>query len=103
MRHSFAYASARAPRRLATAARSTFGDACAPGITFLLMSAVETIPHRTASAICVLSPNGRDRRWHVGLRVHGQGALERIQEDRLHDVAAAARPAARRHRGTQHR
>ena len=27
----------------------------------------------------------------LGLRVHGQGPLERVQEDRVHDVAAAAR------------
>src|SRR2546425_3065359 len=104
MSHVFAYASARAWSRLATATSSTFGDAWAPGITFRLMFAVETIPHLTASAICVLSPNAgssRDRRWHVGLRVHGQGALERVQEDRVHDVAAAARASAGRHRRTQ--
>ena len=31
-----------------------------------------------------------DRRRHARLRVHGQGALERLQDARLHDVAAAA-------------
>src|SRR3954469_24421465 len=47
MPHSLAYSSARSWVRLATATRSTFSDAFAPGITFRLMSAVETIPHRT--------------------------------------------------------
>src|SRR6266536_4186949 len=45
MPHSRAYSSARDCSRLATATRSTFGDAFAPGITFRLMSAVEMIPH----------------------------------------------------------
>src|SRR5207253_11497290 len=90
--HSLAYSSARAWSRLATATSSTAGDACAPGITFRLMSAVEMIPHLTASATLtplrawsdrtsVVSPRDRDRCWHAGLRVHGQGAFERVQED----------------------
>src|SRR3954452_7409898 len=105
MPHSFAYSSARACVRLATAKRSTFGDSFAPGITFRLMSAVETIPHRTGSANapvlslveqrCVLSRNDRHRRRDARVRVHGQGALERVPEDRVHDVAAAARAEAR--------
>ena len=33
-----------------------------------------------------------DRRRDARLRLHGQGALERVPEDRLHDLAAAARP-----------
>src|SRR5438552_2510911 len=40
-----AYSSARAWSRLATARRSTRGDACAPGISLRLMLAVEMIPH----------------------------------------------------------
>src|SRR5262245_57082213 len=44
MSHVFAYSSARCRSRLATATRSTFSDACAPGITFRLMSAVDTMP-----------------------------------------------------------
>src|SRR5947209_10487881 len=97
--HVFAYSSARAWSRLATATRSTFGDACAPGITFRLMSAVEMIPHFTGSVfgMYVVSRHGRDRHRDAGLRVHGQGALERVQDDRVHDVAAAARAEARRH------
>ena len=31
-----------------------------------------------------------DRRRHARLRVHGQGPLERVQDARLHDLAAAA-------------
>src|SRR5207237_1438729 len=83
--------SARSLSRLATATRSTFSDACIPGITFRLMSAVETIRQVTRSAIRVLSRNGGDRRWHARLRVHGEGALERVPQDRVHAVAAAAR------------
>src|SRR3954463_9829031 len=108
MPHSLAYSSARSWVRLATATRATFGDSFAPGITFRLMSAVETIPHRTGSANtpvlslvdqrCVLSRNDRDRCGDARIRVHGQGALERVPEDRVHDVAAAARAKARRHR-----
>ena len=37
----------------------------------------------------------------LGLRVHGQSSLERVPEDRLHDVASAARPAAGRDRGAK--
>ena len=47
MSHSRAYASARSCVRLATPTSSTCGDSFAPGITFRLMSAVETIPQRT--------------------------------------------------------
>ena len=36
----------------------------------------------------------RDRRRHARLRVHGQGALERLQDARLHDLAAAADAAS---------
>src|SRR6266699_3339943 len=90
--HSRAYSSARSCVRLATATRSTLGDAFAPGITFRLMSAVDRMPHLTEST-CVLSPNGGDRHRHARLRVHGQGSLERLQEDRVHDLAAAARAA----------
>ena len=43
----------------------------------------------------------RDRRRHARLRVHGQGALERLPEARLHDLAAAARAAAGRDRRAQ--
>src|SRR5207247_6963 len=32
----------------------------------------------------------RDRRRHARLRLHGQGALERLPQARVHDVAAAA-------------
>src|SRR5258708_27203652 len=103
MSPSYACAAARAWSRLATATRSTFADACAPGMTFRLMSAVETIPHFTASATCVLSPNGGDRRRHARLRVHGQGPLERVQEDPVRHVAAAARAEAARDRRTKHR
>ena len=39
-------------------------------------------------------PVDRDR--HARLRLHGQGAHERAQEDRVHDVAAAVHAAARR-------
>ena len=79
-------------------------DACAPGMSFRLMSAVETIPHFTTSlAICVLSRNGGDRRRHARLRVHGQGPLERVPQDPVHDVAAAARAEARRHRRPERR
>src|SRR5215471_4357343 len=95
--HSLAYASARAWSRLATPTSSTLSDACAPGMTFRLMSAVETIPHVTGFGMCVLSRNGTHRRWHARLRVHGQGALERVQEDPVHHVAVAARADARRH------
>src|SRR3954452_1420331 len=102
MCQSFAYASARAWSRLATPTSSTLSDACAPGITFRLMSAVETMPHLTTST-CVVSRRGRDRCWHAGLRVHGEGALERVQEDRVHHVAAAARAAARRDRRARRR
>ena len=41
----------------------------------------------------------RDR--DARLRVHGEGALERLPDDRAHDVAAAARAAARGDRGTR--
>src|SRR5205085_6541359 len=41
--------SAFAWSRLATATRSTLSDACAPGITLRLMSAVETMPHFTGA------------------------------------------------------
>ena len=51
---SAAYASARARSRLATPTRSTSGDACAPGMTSRLMSAVETIPHRTGSGTAAI-------------------------------------------------
>src|SRR3954447_12574279 len=98
MLHSRAYASARASSRLATATRSTFSDACAPGITFRLMSAVETMPHFT---MCVLSRNGADRRGDARVRLHGEGALERIPEDLVRHLAAAARAAADRDRGPQ--
>ena len=37
-----------------------------------------------------------DRHRHARLRVHGQGAHERAEEDRVHDLAAAVHPAARR-------
>ena len=37
----------------------------------------------------------------LGLRVHGKGPFERVQEDPVHHVAAAARAATRRHRGPQ--
>ena len=37
--------------RLATAIRSTFGEASAPGMSRRLMSADERIPHLTAAAI----------------------------------------------------
>jgi hypothetical protein len=47
---------------------------------------------------CVLSRNGGDRRWHAGLRVHGEGALERLPQARVPRVAAAARSTARRDR-----
>src|SRR3954470_12904221 len=47
MSHSRAYAFARAWSRLATASSSTLSDACAPGITLRLISAVETMPHFT--------------------------------------------------------
>src|SRR4051812_22806920 len=48
--HPRAYSSALSCVRLATPRSSTFGDSFAPGITFRLMSAVDTIPHLTASA-----------------------------------------------------
>ena len=41
----------------------------------------------------------RDRRRHARLRVHGQGARERLQDAAVHDVAAAAAAAARLDRG----
>src|SRR5256885_387991 len=47
----FAYRSARSRSRLATAMRSTFGDACAAGITFRLMLPVDRMPHVTARAM----------------------------------------------------
>src|SRR5438128_1705716 len=102
MFHLRAYSSARGRSRLATATRSAFSDLCIPGITFRLMSAVETIPHLTALAMtCVLSRGGRDRCWHARLRVHGEGALERVPQARVHDVAAASCAAARRDRRSQ--
>ena len=42
-----------------------------------------------------------DRRRHARLRVHGQGPLERVQDARLHDLAAAADAAAGLDRGPQ--
>ena len=36
--------------------------------------------------------DARDRRRHARLRVHGQGARERVPHARVHGVAAAARP-----------
>ena len=42
-----------------------------------------------------------DRRRDARLRLHGQGALERLPQARLHDLAAAARAAARRDRRPQ--
>src|SRR4051812_42226911 len=42
----------------------------------------------------VLSRNGRDRRRHARLRVHGEGALERVPQGRVHGVAASARATA---------
>ena len=42
--------------------------------------------------------NGRDRRRHARLRLHGEGALERVPQGRVHGLAAAARAAARRDR-----
>src|SRR5579885_1854030 len=99
MPHFWAYVSARFCVRLATATSSTISEACAAGITFRLMSAVDTIPHVTGGpfAIRLLSRNGGDRRRHARVRLHGQGALERLPQDRVHDVAAAARAEARRH------
>src|SRR6266567_6886823 len=99
MFHSFAYASAFASSRLATAARFTFGDSCAPGITFRLMSAVEMIPQVTGFAMRVLSRNGGDRCRHARLRLHGQSPFARISQDRSRDLAAAAGAAARGDRG----
>src|SRR4051794_23322771 len=101
MSHSCAYASALARSRLATASSSTLSDACAPGITLLLMFAVETMPHFTGSISVRVSRNGGDRRRHARLCVHGQGPLERLPQDRVHDLAAAARAEARRHRRAQ--
>src|SRR5438270_12209814 len=102
MSHCLAYSSARARSRLATATRSTFGDACAPGITFRLMSAVEMIPHFTGLVVmCVVSRRGRDRHRDARLRVHGQGPFACVPDHRPHDVAATARAEAGRDRGTQ--
>ena len=42
-----------------------------------------------------------DRRRDARLRLHGQGALERVPQARVHDVAAAAPAAARLDRGAQ--
>ena len=42
-----------------------------------------------------------DRRRHARLRVHGQGPLERVQDARLHDLAAAADARAGGDRGAQ--
>ena len=42
-----------------------------------------------------------DRHRHARLRLHGQGAHERAKEDRLHHLAAAVHPAARRDRRTE--
>src|SRR5258708_10802175 len=102
MSPSYACAAARAWSRLATATRSTFADACAPGMTFRLMSAVETIPHFTASATCVLSPNGGDRCRHARLRVHGKSPFERVQEDPVPHVAGRAGAEALRYRRAEH-
>ena len=44
---------------------------------------------------------GRDRRRHARLRVHGQGALERLPDAPVHDLAAAAAARAGRDRRTQ--
>src|SRR4051794_37205907 len=99
MSHVAAYSRARGSSRLATATSSIFGDSCAPGISLRLMSAVERIPHFTASAMtCVLSRSGGDRRWDARLRVHGQGAFERVPQALVHGVAAAARAATGRDR-----
>src|SRR5467141_2913071 len=38
---------------------------------------------------CVLSRNGRDRRRHARLCVHGKSTLERVPQGRVHGVAAA--------------
>ena len=45
-----------------------------------------------------LGRDSRDRRGNARVRLHGQGALERLPQDRLHDLAAAAAAAARRDR-----
>src|SRR3954464_5661190 len=101
MSHSRAYSSARSPSRLPTPTRATWGEAWAPGITFRLMLAGARIPHVTGASSMrpLLSRNGGDRDRHARLRVHGQGPFERVPDDRLHDVAPAARAAARRDRG----
>src|SRR4029079_8489023 len=59
--HVLAYSSARAWSRLATATRSTFSDACAPGITFRFRSAVDTMPSLIATS-CLHSSDGRVQR-----------------------------------------
>ena len=50
---------------------------------------------------CELGRDSRDRRGNARLRLHGQGALERLPQDRLHDLAAAAPAAARRDRRSE--
>ena len=42
-----------------------------------------------------------DRRRHVGLRLHGQGAPQRLQEAAVHDVPAGRDPEAGGHRRPQ--
>src|SRR6476620_5576513 len=45
--------------------------------------------------------NGRGRRRHARLRVHGEGALERVPQARVPGVAVAARATARGDRRAQ--
>ena len=61
------------------------------------------IGSETTRRPCELGRDSRDRRRNARLRVHGQGALERLPQDRLHDLAAAAHAAARRDRGSERR
>ena len=80
--HSRAYASARAASRLATPTSSTFDDACAAGIKWRLMCAVEMIPHLTGSHAAPSSCSSPAR-------------LRHRPEGRLEDPASAAAARAR--------
>src|SRR2546422_206935 len=91
MPHSRAYSSARAWSRLATATRSTFADAFAPGITFRLMSAVEMIPHLVGQAVC--DPIDARHRAILPPEVWGDGDPDGVREraaERMKDTARAA-------------
>src|SRR5262249_17265655 len=55
-------------------------------------------PAGTPEGQRILSRSGRDRHRHARLRVHGQGALERISHPPVPGLAAAAGAAARRDR-----